>query len=88
MTLKNVIENNDTKSGRMFDILIQLLIIISLISFSIETLPNLNDGLMQFLRVIEIFTVVIFTFFILIIGLGIVAVPSGLIASALTKTEK
>jgi len=30
----------------------------------------------------------IFTFFILMIGLGIVAVPSGLIAAALTKTEE
>ena len=29
----------------------------------------------------------IFTFLILMIGLGIVAVPSGLIASALTKTD-
>ena len=28
----------------------------------------------------------IFTFFILIIGLGIIAVPTGLLASALTKT--
>jgi voltage-gated potassium channel len=28
----------------------------------------------------------IFTFFILLVGLGIIAVPTGLIASALTKT--
>ena len=30
----------------------------------------------------------IFTFFILIIGMGIVAVPAGLVASALTKTRE
>jgi voltage-gated potassium channel len=30
----------------------------------------------------------IFTFFILIIGLGIVAVPSGLVASALSKARE
>ena len=30
----------------------------------------------------------IFTFFILLIGLGIVSVPSGLLASSLTKTDR
>jgi len=34
--LKNIIEKNDTKTGRIFDIVIQLLIIISLTSFSCQ----------------------------------------------------
>ena len=40
--LKGVIENNTSRSGKRFDYFIQILIILSLISFSIETLPNLS----------------------------------------------
>ena len=37
MSLKAIIEGNDTKAGRAFDVVIQLLIVISIITFSIET---------------------------------------------------
>jgi len=60
-SIKQLIEENDTKTGRIFDLVIQALIIISLISFSIETLPNLKPSQTQFLRYIEVFTVTIFT---------------------------
>ena len=60
-TIKQLIEENDTKSGRAFDLSIQALIIISLVSFSIETLPNLEASQRQFLRYIEISTITIFT---------------------------
>ena len=60
-SIKQLIEENDTKSGRVFDLSIQALIIISLVSFSIETLPNLEASQRQFLRYIEIFTITIFT---------------------------
>lgn len=60
-TIKQLIEENDTKSGRAFDLSIQALIIISLVSFSIETLPTLEASQRQFLRYIEIFTITIFT---------------------------
>jgi len=61
MTIKQIIENNDTHQGRIFDLTIQFLIIVSLVSFSIETLPNLSATTRQILRYIEIFTVSIFT---------------------------
>lgn len=60
-SIKQIIEENDTKSGRTFDLTIQVLIIISLISFSIETLPNLEASQRQILGYIEVFTVSIFT---------------------------
>lgn len=60
-SIKQLIEENDTKSGRAFDLSIQALIIISLVSFSIETLPNLEASQRQFLRHIEVFTITIFT---------------------------
>lgn len=59
--LKNIIENSDTKSGRRFDLFIQLLIILSIVSFTIDTLPNLNSDFRSFLNVLEIITVIIFT---------------------------
>lgn len=59
--LKQIIENNDTKEGKWFDIVIQFLIILSLISFSIETLPYLNNQIKKFLNIFEVLTVIIFT---------------------------
>ena len=61
MTLKVIIEESDTRSGRFFDLFIQALIILSLISFSIETLPDLNKQAVNALRIIEVFTVIVFT---------------------------
>ena len=42
--LKTTVEESTTQGGRVFDIGIQLLIIVSLVSFSIETLPDLFQG--------------------------------------------
>ncbi|MEN8136062.1 MAG: ion transporter [Thermodesulfobacteriota bacterium] len=60
--IKQIVEETDTKSGKAFDLLIQTMIVLSLISFSIETLPELSDGTKVILRRIEVFTVIIFTF--------------------------
>ena len=60
-TLKQVIENSDTKSGRRFDVFIQVLIVISIVSFSLETLPNLSDKTYEILRWVETVTVIIFS---------------------------
>lgn len=51
----------DYLPGRIFTFTIQSLIIISLITFSIDTLPNLSKSTKQFLGLIELFTVVLFT---------------------------
>lgn len=59
--LKQIIEHNDTIYGRMLDFLIQGLIVLSLITFSLETLPNLSASAKYILRTIELITVSIFT---------------------------
>lgn len=59
--LREIILRSETKSGRAFDILIQTLIVISLIAFSVETLPNLSVETYALLNRIEILTVLIFT---------------------------
>lgn len=60
-TLKKVVEESSTRTGRVFDYFIQFLIVISVISFSIETLPNLSDDMRRMLRYIEISTITVFT---------------------------
>ncbi|HNP18570.1 MAG TPA: ion transporter [Fulvivirga sp.] len=59
--LKELIEDNTTKSGRLFDYCIQVLILIALVSFSIETLPGNSIQTKQILLWIEIFCVIVFS---------------------------
>ena len=59
--LLKVVIKNDSKIGRRFDIFIQSLILLSLVSFSIETLPNLSDKLINFLNIFEFITILIFS---------------------------
>ena len=59
--LKNIIEKNDTLSRRIFDLFIQFQIIVPIVWFLIETLPNSSQDTEQILRFVEIGTVMIFT---------------------------
>ncbi len=61
MQLKKIVEESDTIAGKAFDLFIQFLIVLSLISFSIETLPNLSENTIGILNITEAITVVIFT---------------------------
>jgi len=61
MNFKQIIEKNDTPQGLIFDLFIQFLIVITLISFSIETLPELSDKNLKVLKWIEVITIIIFT---------------------------
>ncbi len=56
-----MVEQNDTRSGRIFDFVIQGLIVISLVTFSIETLPNHSPTTERWLYAIEVVIVSIFT---------------------------
>ena len=59
--LRNIVIENNTKSGRRFDLITQALIILSLVSFSFETLPNLDDGTKELLNTFEIISVCLFS---------------------------
>lgn len=59
--LKNIIEDNTSNSGKIFDYFIQILILVSLISFSIETLPDNTLGVKELLYNIEVFCIIIFS---------------------------
>jgi len=60
--LKNLVEVNDNIESKIFDISIQILIILSIITFSIETIPNLSQNTIDILNTFEKFTIIIFTF--------------------------
>lgn len=59
--LKRIVEDTTTSSGRLFDLMIQLLIVASLASFAIETLPGISDGFRRALRISEALIVGVFT---------------------------
>ena len=61
MQLKRIIEENDTTAGKAFDLFIQFLIVLSLVSFSIETLPNLGKNTKWILNTTEVIIIAIFT---------------------------
>lgn len=60
MTIKQLVDGH-SRLGRIFDVTIQVLIVVSLVSFSLETLPGLTDSQRMALRVIETVTVLVFT---------------------------
>jgi len=59
--LKNLVEINDNISSKIFDITIQIVIILSILAFSIETIPDLQQSTRDDLNIFEIFSVAIFT---------------------------
>ena len=61
MTLKQIVESTDTRSGRLFDLTVQAMVVISLVSFSIETLPGLSVQSRALLRNAETGIVALFT---------------------------
>ncbi len=59
--IKDIVEINDNKKSRLFSFFIQALILVSIITFSIETIPNLKPQTIKILQSIELFSVIIFT---------------------------
>ena len=59
--IRRLIEDTDHVAGKSFAITIQILILISLVTFSIDTLPNLKQDTRDILRLVEVITVGIFT---------------------------
>ena len=59
--LRRVVEETDTVAGKVFDYAILGLILASVISFSVETLPDLTDQQQSNLFIFETFIVITFT---------------------------
>ncbi len=61
MNIKHIVEQDNTVGGRVFNVLIYSLILVSIVTFSVETLPGLDEGVRKVLSVVEAVTVMIFT---------------------------
>jgi len=59
--LYKIVIDDTSKRGRIFDIFIQILIILSVLTFSIETIPNLSKDFRDVLHLFEVFAICIFT---------------------------
>jgi voltage-gated potassium channel len=59
--LRNIIEDNTSKKGKIFDYFIQILILLSLIAFTIETFPNNSKNTIETLKTFELLCVLIFS---------------------------
>jgi voltage-gated potassium channel len=56
-----MVDDTESFSGKVFAFTIQLLIITSLVTFTIDTLPDLSSDTKELLYHIEVFTVIVFT---------------------------
>ena len=61
VTLNRLLNSQETRSARIVAVIIYSLIFLSLLTFSISTLPNISQAEMEALKWIEILTVLIFT---------------------------
>lgn len=59
--IKNIVEYNNNRLSRSFAFFIQFLIVLSVITFSLETLPDLKPQTKAILNSIELFCVIVFT---------------------------
>ncbi len=59
--IKNIVEINDNSLSRGFAIFIQVLIVVSIITFSLETIPDLEPETRSFLQWVELISVIVFT---------------------------
>lgn len=60
-TIRRLIDDTDYLPGKVLTFTIQILIIVSLVTFSIDTLPDLSSNAKRILYLFEIVTVTIFT---------------------------
>ena len=60
-SLKQIVEETDTRMGKVFDLTIQILIVASAASFAIETLPGLSSATTRLLVISEAVIIGVFT---------------------------
>jgi len=59
--IRTILDGDNAGAGRFFNLLIQFLILVSVASFSLETLPDLTEQHRLWLRRLEVFVVSVFS---------------------------
>lgn len=60
--IRNIVETADTRSGVIFDLLVQFLIVLSIIIFSVETIPTLSADSIKILVKLQLIIISLFCF--------------------------
>jgi voltage-gated potassium channel len=58
--IRNIVETSDSRAGVAFDLLVQFFIVISIIVFSLETIPTLSTESIEVLSKLEVFIIALF----------------------------
>ena len=61
MSLKRIVEETDTFAGRLFDGVVIGLILLTIVAFSLETIPDLSHEVLETLQWVELVSVLVFT---------------------------
>ena len=61
MNIVDIVQKSDTRAGRAFDIFVVALILFSIVTLSIKTIPNLNPSTRNVLHVSDVVVTVLFT---------------------------
>ena len=59
--IKSIVEYNNNRLSKIFAFFIQFLILLSIVTFSVETIPDLSPETIKILHLIELISVIIFT---------------------------
>ncbi len=59
--IEKIVDSRDTKAGLYFDYVIQFLILLSVLAFTIETIPDLEQSTIDFLNTFELICIIIFS---------------------------
>ena len=59
--IDQIVESRETKAGLYFDYVIQILILLSVLAFTIETIPTLEQSTIELLNVFEYICIIIFS---------------------------
>ena len=60
--LRKIVKENNSKRGRIFDYIVQFLILVSLISFAVETFPDNSEQTLLILHIIDAICIAVFSF--------------------------
>lgn len=59
--IASIVDSRETKAGLYFDYTIQMLILLSILAFTIETIPDLEPSNIRLLNYFEMFCIAVFT---------------------------
>lgn len=59
--IARVVDSRETKAGLYFDYTIQVLILLSILAFTIETIPDLEPSTIRLLHYFEMCCIAVFT---------------------------